>query len=101
MARISTGTMTVAIFAVLFGLVGAYALRAALTQPAPEPPAPPKTVPVPIAAAAIPAGRQIVLGDMVLVPMTFEEMKNRKYNLEQVMLGSEQIIGRIIQNEMK
>lgn len=101
MARISTGTMTVAIFAVLFGLVGAYALRAALTQPAPEPPPPPKTVSVPIAATTIPAGRQVVLGDMVLVPMTFEDMKARKYNLEQVMLGSDQIIGRIVQNEMK
>jgi pilus assembly protein CpaB len=101
MARISTGTMTVAIFAVLFGLVGAYALRAALTKPEVEPPPPPKTVTVPIAAASIPAGRQIVQGDMVLVPMTAEDMRNRKYNLEQVMLDPGQIIGRILQTEMK
>ncbi|MCE9607112.1 MAG: Flp pilus assembly protein CpaB [Planctomycetia bacterium] len=101
MARISTGTMTVAIFAVLFGLVGAYALRAALTKPEVEPPPPPKTIPVPIASVAIPAGRQITLGDMVLLPMTGEDMRNRKYNLEQVMLDSSQIIGRILQTEMK
>ena len=101
MARISTGTMTVAIFAVLFGLVGAYALRAALTKPEVEPPPPPKSIPVPIASVIIPAGRQIVLGDMVMVPMTAEDMRNRKYNLEQVMLDSTQIIGRISQVEMK
>lgn len=101
MARISTGTMTVAIFAVLFGLVGAYALRAALTKPEADPPPPPKTVSVPIASVPIPAGRQIVMGDMVLVPMTGEEMRNRKYNLEQVMLGPDQIIGRILQVDMK
>lgn len=101
MARISTGTMTVAIFAVLFGLVGAYALRAALTKPEVEPPPPPKSIPVPIASVPIPAGRQIVLGDMVLVPMTAEDMRNRKYNLEQVMLDSTQIVGRILQTEMK
>lgn len=101
MARISTGTMTVAIFAVLFGLVGAYALRAALTKPEVEPPPAPKSIPVPIASVVIPAGRQIVLGDMVMVPMTAEDMRNRKYNLEQVMLDSTQIIGRISQVEMK
>lgn len=101
MARISTGTMTVGIFAVLFGLAGAYALRAALTPPAPLPPPAPRTVPVPLASVVIPAGRQITLADLSLVPMTGEDMKSRKYNLEAVMLDSSQIIGRISQVEIK
>lgn len=101
MARISTGTMTVGIFAVLFGLAGAYALRAALTGPAPLPPAAPRTVPVPLASVSIPAGRQITLSDLAMVPMTGEDMKSRKYNLEAVMLDSNQIIGRIAQVEIK
>ncbi len=101
MARISTGTMTVGIFAVLFGLAGAYALRAALTGPAPLPPAAPRTVPVPLASVGIPAGRQITMSDLAMVPMTGEDMKSRKYNLEAVMLDSSQIIGRIAQAEIK
>ncbi|MBL9082397.1 MAG: Flp pilus assembly protein CpaB [Planctomycetales bacterium] len=101
MARISTGTMTVGIFALLFGLAGAYALRAALTPAAVEPPAAPRTVPVPLASVTIPAGRQIALSDLALVPMTAEDMKSRKYDLNLVMLDSSQIIGRIAQTEVK
>ncbi|MBA4016595.1 MAG: Flp pilus assembly protein CpaB [Pirellula sp.] len=101
MARISTGTMTVGIFAVLFGLAGAYALRAALTGPAPLPPAAPRTVSVPLATLNIPAGRQIVMADLALAPMTAEDMKSRKYNLDLVMLDTSQIIGRIVQTDIK
>ncbi|MGC3969136.1 MAG: Flp pilus assembly protein CpaB [Pirellulales bacterium] len=101
MARISTGTMTVGIFALLFGLAGAYALRTALTTAPVEAPAAPRTVPVPLASVAIPAGRQITLSDLALVPMTAEDMKSRKYNLDTVMLDSSQIIGRIAQGEIK
>ena len=101
MARISTGTMTVGIFAVLFGLAGAYALRAALTPPAAEPPPAPRSVPVPLAGIDIPAGRQIAIADMVLVPITQEDMKSRKYNLETVMLDTNQIVGRIAQSPIK
>jgi Flp pilus assembly protein CpaB len=100
MARISTGTMTVAIFAVLFGLVGAYALRAALVGEAPEPPAPPKSTPVPLAAHDLPAGRKITMGDMVLVPMTRNDMEARKLPLDKTMLGTQQIIGRILSEPM-
>jgi pilus assembly protein CpaB len=101
MARISTGTMTVGIFAVLFGLVGAYALRASLTKPESDGPAPPRTVNVPLASSAIPAGRRLTLGDMVLVPMTQEDMKGRNYPLEQLMIDTNQIVGRMVQAEMK
>ena len=101
MARISTGTMTVAIFAVLFGLVGAYALRAALVGDAPPPPAAPRTTAVPLAAHDLPAGRRIVVGDMVLVPMTQADMQARKLPLDKTMLSTDQIIGRVLQEAVK
>jgi pilus assembly protein CpaB len=101
MARISTGTMTVGIFAVLFGLVGAYALRASLTKPPVEGPPPPRSVNVPLASAAIPAGRRLTIGDMVLVPMTQEDMRGRNYPLEQLMIDTNQIVGRVVQKDMK
>lgn len=101
MARISTGTMTVAIFAVLFGLVGAYALRAALVGEAPAPPAAPRTTVVPLAAHDLPAGRRISAGDMVLVPMTQADMESRKLPLDKTMLSSEQIVGRVLDQGLK
>jgi Flp pilus assembly protein CpaB len=93
--------MTVGIFAVLFGLVGAYALRASLTKPEADAPPPPRHVNVPLASAAIPAGRRLTLGDMVLVPMTQEDMRGRNYPLEQLMIDTNQLVGRVVQKDMK
>jgi pilus assembly protein CpaB len=101
MARINTGTMTVGIFAVLFGLIGAYALRAALTQDTPPPKEGPKTVDVPLANNELPAGRKITLGDMSLTPMTSEQMIARKYPLDTLMINTSQIIGRILKHPVK
>jgi len=93
--------MTVGIFAVLFGLVGAYALRAALVGDAPEPPPPPRTVTVPLASHDLPAGRVVQQGDMVLLGMTQGEMESRKLPLERTMLSPEQIVGRVLQEPIK
>lgn len=101
MARISTGTMTVGIFAVLFGLVGAYALRAALVGEAPPPPAAPRMVTVPLAAHDLPAGRMVQQGDMVLLNMTQAEMEARKLPLEKTMLAPDQIVGRVLHEAIK
>lgn len=100
MARISTGTMTVAIFAVLFGLVGAYALRAALVGDAP-PPSGPRTTVVPLAAHELPAGRRIAAGDMVLVPMTQADLESRGLPLDRTMLSADQIVGRVLDQGIK
>jgi pilus assembly protein CpaB len=93
--------MTVGIFAVLFGLVGAYALRAALVGEAPEPPPPPRTVTVPLASHDLPPGRVVQQGDMVLLNMSQGEMESRKLPLERTMLSPEQIVGRVLQEPMK
>jgi pilus assembly protein CpaB len=99
--RFNTGTLTVAIFAILFGLIGAYALRAAMTREAPPAKEAPRTVSVPLATNYLPAGRKITLGDMGLVPMTQEMIVTRKYPLETLMISSEQIVGRILKEELK
>jgi pilus assembly protein CpaB len=101
MGRFNTGTMTVGIFAVLFGLVGAYALRAALTREEPPPKPGPKTVNVPLAGYDLPAGRKVARGDIVLYSMTQEEMVGRKLPLDKLILGTEDVIGRIVRAPMK
>ena len=65
-SRITPGTVIVGIFAVLFGLVGAYGVRKYLQteKPAPPPPAAPRTQIVPLASMDLQPGRTIVLGDI-------------------------------------
>ncbi|MBS0210489.1 MAG: Flp pilus assembly protein CpaB [Planctomycetes bacterium] len=101
MGRFNTGTMTVGIFAVLFGLVGAYALRAALVREAPPAKEPPRTVNVPLANNLLPEGRKVALSDIALVPMTQEMMLQRKLPLETLMISAEQIVGRTIREGLK
>lgn len=98
--RVTTGTMTVGILAIMAGLIGAYAIRASLVK---EPVAPPKivTVAVPLASIDLPEGRTIALGDIGLLEMTKEEMQSRKYPMSQVMLNPEQIIGRTLRATIK
>ena len=99
--RFNTGTLTVAIFAILFGLIGAYALRAALTRETPPAKEAPRTVSVPLATNHLPAGRRVTMGDMGLVPMTQEQITQRKLPLDSLMVSTEQIVGRIIKEDLK
>ena len=99
MSRISAGTMTLGIVAVLFGLVGAYTVREYLQpEPAPGAPQPPaeQLVQVPLASIDLPAGKELVLGDVALVSMTAAEMQQRELPLDKTMLNPQQIIGRVL-----
>ena len=100
MSRISAGTMTLGIVAVLFGLVGAYTVREYLqSEPvvvAPTPPPAEELVQVPLASIDLPAGKQLALGDIALVSMTAAEMQARELPLEKTMLSPQQIIGRVL-----
>ena len=99
MSHISAGTIIVGIFAVLFGLVSAYAVQMHLRpDPAPEARPAETSVPpnvVPLASIDLSAGRPLTLGDIMLVRMTREELKRRNFPSD-YMISPEQIIGRIL-----
>ncbi len=101
MSRVSAGTMTVAIFAVLIGLGGAYAVRQYLNQPVPVAETPPARAPrvpfVPLASADLTPGRVITLGDVALAQLTPEQQKKLKVPGES-MTNPQQIIGRVLKN---
>lgn len=102
MSRISPGTIIVAIFALLFGLVGAYVVRQSLQRPVAEAqaaPAPPRPTVVPMAGMDLPADRPITLGDIAVSQMTTEQLKERK--MGGFMTNTQQIIGRTLREPLK
>ncbi len=102
MNKLSPGTLLLGIFAVLFGLVGAYAVKQHLQQEKPEPVETAAVVrlAVPMAAADLAEGRTITAGDIVLVRMTREEIEKR--GLPQgFMANSNQIVGRTLREPVK
>ncbi len=93
----SSGTMTIGVVAIFSGLLGAYGLRALLLPDPPAPPPAPPQMTVPLAAADLPAGRQVVLGDIALHRMSVKQMTEQGLADSEVMLSPEQIIGRILE----
>jgi len=94
MSRVTPGTLVVGIFAILFGLVGAYGVRQYLEQPEAEPVAK-RVIQVPLASTNLPAGRQLTLGDIMLMPLTAEKLKQKNLPME-YMSNPQQIIGRTL-----
>lgn len=96
MKTLSPGTLILAIFAVLFGLVGAYAVKRHLRE-RPEPPPPVRVRPqtIPLAGADLVPGRTITLGDVALARMTPEEIENRNLPAG-FMTQPSQVIGRTL-----
>lgn len=97
MTRLSPGTLLLGVFAVLFGLIGAYAVKEHLrTEPSqPAPVAADRRQVVPLAAADLPAGRTLTLGDVIVVRMTPEQIANRGITRE-FMTNPNQVIGRTL-----
>ena len=106
MSRITPGTMIVIIFAILFGLVGAYAARRYFEQKPQvvEKKSPPVVVDpfinVPLASTNLPVGRELKLGDIAVYRVKTSESKKYTHGLE-YMANPQQIIGRIVQKAMK
>jgi hypothetical protein len=74
-----------------------------LPPPVPPVAAPPplvRTINVPLAAADLPAGRKIRVSDVVLVPMTREQMSHVNVPLITVMISPEQIHGRVLKEAL-
>lgn len=91
---VTTGTLRVGILAILAGLIGAYVIQQVLTSK-PEPvKAAPIVQTIPQAAAELPEGRVVTLGDIVLVPMTQTQLQKTGVDATTVMVDPSQIIGR-------
>ena len=101
--RLSSGTLLLGIFAVMFGLLGAYAVRKELHKPAEKTvavAAKVETVTVPVASQNLEAGRKLTLGDVVIMKLTPAQMKAQK--ISGSFMGSpKQIIGRIVKTPMR
>ena len=104
MARISPGTMTAAIFAILVGLAGAYAVRQYLHRPpvAAATAAPsPSDVLVPIAASDLMSGRTLTTNDIVLMRLSAAEYPKSPYANQPFMRDTRQIAGRMLREDVK
>ena len=101
MSRVSPGTLIVGIFALLFGLAGAFAVREYL-RPAPVEPEVVVEVPsvVPLASIDLEPGRPLTISDIMLVSMTKEQLRDRDLPPE-YMTNPQQIVGRILRGGMK
>ncbi len=98
MAKVSSGTMIVTVFAALVGLGGAFVVRQTLQRPAPvEPSAPvptPAPVIVPLAAMDLQPGRKLTLFDIIPQRLTQEEFKKSEFRKITFLGNTMQIQGR-------
>lgn len=96
---ISKTTISIAILAILSGLVAAYGIRAYLSQEKPVAPPPPHAPPprtVPLAGTDLPAGRLVSPGDIVLTSMSREEYVelSRRYAGKLIMQTPQSVLHR-------
>ncbi len=107
MSRITPGTVIVGIFAVLFGLVGAYGVRKYLQDQKPAPPPPPagpRATIVPLASMDLEPGRVVVLHDIGLYSMTDAQIAERRKEGKlpaAFMSNTEQIMGQMLRIPLK
>lgn len=100
MSRVTPGTLIVAIFAILFGLVGAYVVRKQLmVSPQVAKAEPSKLIRVPMAATDLAPDRTLTLGDIVIMAYTPEQLKKQKLPAE-YMVNAQQIIGRTLKSPL-
>jgi len=99
MKTLSPGTLILGIFAVLFALVGAYAvkeqLRSKVTTPTVTQKPKNNTIAIPLAAADLPAGRKISNGDLMVVRVAPKDLKKWKLP-DAFMTNTAQLIGRTL-----
>src|SRR2546429_104843 len=106
-SRITPGTMIVAIFAVMFGLVGAYAVKRSLQEKPKEiEPGPPpvRMVRLPRASTDIKPDKPLTIGDIAIHPTDPKELDEmiRKGKIPgEPIVDTRQLIGRILREEVK
>ena len=102
--RPTSGTLLFGVFAILFGLLGAYVVRKELLKPAAKPTAgkeaKPQTFPVPRASSDLESGRKVTLGDISMMRLTAAQMKAEHIS-GNYMSSPKQIIGRVLKHGLK
>lgn len=99
---VNPSTMRLGIASILIGLVGAYGVRVMMDEEeAPPPAAEAEKALVPLASQDLPAGRTLRRGDISFYPMDADEMKERSYPLELVMMEPSQIVGRRLRKPLR
>ena len=105
MAKISPGTMTAAIFAILLGLAGSYTVRQYLdNKPTAEQVVQERRarqVIVPIAARDIQPGETLSINDIVIRSFSPEEFPNTEYAKQSFMPNTKQIMERMVKEEIQ
>ena len=97
--------MAAAIFAILMGLTGAFAVRQYLHNPpvvaAVEKQDAPRNVMIPTANNDLPAGRTLTIGDISLTAVKPGDMKKSRFYMKPYMPNVQQILGRTLMTEHK
>ncbi len=107
MSRITPGTMTVVLFALLVGLGGAYVVRhhisdqIIVSSPSRSLPVRNEQVIVPVALTDLEPGRVVAIGDIGLVRMSQDDYKKSRYFNTTYMATPDQIAGRTLKSAMK
>lgn len=105
MAKISSGTMTVTVFAALVGLGGAFVVRQTLQRPisseAAAPRATPEMVTIPLAATDLQPGRKLTLNDLAPQRMTMEQFKKSEFRKLTFLSSTQQIQGRLLRKAVQ
>lgn len=100
MSRMSPGTLIVGIFAILFGLVGAYAVRKHFQKPMAVAKREQQTYTVPLASTDLEKGRPLTMGDVSLMKLTRQQIQERNLPAE-FMSSPRQVIGRTLRDSLE
>ena len=105
MTRVTPGTMTVAVFALVVGLGGAYVVRhhlgTAPTLPGALPQPAPATVRIPVALTDLEDGRVIDRNDIGIITLSQADYEKSAYPQQSYITSSDQIRGRTLKNGVK